>query len=84
MAKLTKFPQDMIIGFNLAKEISNNLDLETQIWLIDYLQYLYWQTEQPLHLIESLEKSKKLLQGYVQPRLVWDCLFLQNIEKISD
>ncbi len=79
--KLTKFPSDVMTGFNLAKEISTNLELDIQIWLVDYLQYLYWEQEHKLTLIESLEKSKKLLKRYVQPRLVWDCFFLENIQQ---
>ena len=81
MGKLTKFPDDKITGFQLAKEISDNLELDTQIWLIDYLQYLYWKRERDLILIESLEKSKQLLKRYVQPRLVWDCFFLESKRK---
>ena len=79
MAKLTKFPDNIILGFSLAKEISNNLELDTQIWLVDYLQYLYREQKLKFSLIHSLERSKKLLMGYVQPRLVWDCFFLENI-----
>ena len=78
MNKLNTFPEEIMIGFYLAKEISDNLEVDTQIWLIEYLQYLYWQKNQEISLIESLEKSKKLLQRYVQPRLVWDCLFLER------
>jgi DNA polymerase-3 subunit delta' len=79
--QLTKFPDDLLTGFHLAKEISEDLELETQIWLIDYLQYLYWQKNKEISLIKNLETSKKLLQRYVQPRLVWDCLFLENINQ---
>ena len=79
MTQLAKFPDDVITGFNLAKAISSNLELDIQIWLVDYLQYLYWDKEYKLSLVASLEKSKKLLSRYVQPRLVWDCFFLENI-----
>ena len=81
ITKLAKFPDDVLTGFNLAKEISNNLELDIQIWLVDYLQNLYFGKKYKLSMIESLEKSKKLLRRYVQPRLVWDCFFLANIVK---
>ena len=79
IGKLNSLPEEIMTGFYLAKEISDNLELDTQVWLIDYLQYLYWQKNQEISLIKSLEKSKKLLQRYVQPRLVWDCFFFRNI-----
>jgi len=77
--KLTKFPENIIEGLVLAKEITKNLELDTQLWLADYLQYFYWEKERKSELIISLEKVKKLLFRYVQPRLVWDCFFLENI-----
>lgn len=77
--KLTKFPKNIIEGLVLAKEITKNLELDTQLWLADYLQYFYWEKERKSELIISLEKVKKLLFRYVQPRLVWDCFFLENI-----
>ena len=66
-------------SFNLAKAITSNLELDIQIWLVDYLQYIYWHKTSRLDLIASLEKSKKLLSRYVQPRLVWECFFWENI-----
>jgi DNA polymerase-3 subunit delta' len=76
LSKLTKFPNNIIDGLILAKEITKDVELENQIWLADYLQYLYWDKHRKINLIESLEKVKKNLARYVQPRLVWDCFFL--------
>ena len=76
MSQLNKLPFEILNGFNLAKEISSNLELDVQIWLADYLQYLYWEKKRDLNLVESLENNKRLLKRYVQPRLVWDCFFL--------
>ncbi len=74
--QLKTYPDDVMTGFDLAKQISSSLELELQIWLADYLQWLYWEKKYSVDLIERLENSKKLLQRYVQPRLVWDCFFL--------
>jgi len=79
MGKLNKFPSNIIEGLSLAKEITKDLDLDIQLWLVDYLQYLYWEKNRKSELINGLEKVKKLLFRYVQPRLVWDCFFLENI-----
>jgi DNA polymerase-3 subunit delta' len=63
--------------FAIAKIITSELDNETQLWLIDYLQYFYWQKQQNQLIIQELEKAKKLLKRFVQPRLVWECCLLK-------
>ena len=78
ISRLNQLPENTIEGFKLAQEISTNLELDTQIWLADYLQALYWQKKRKDDLVQSLEKVKKALNRYVQPRLVWDCFFLAN------
>lgn len=79
MTKLNKLPENMIEGFTLAQEISKNLELETQLWLTDYLQSLYWEKQGNLSVVRALESVKKALKRYVQPRLVWDCFYLNVI-----
>jgi DNA polymerase III subunit delta' len=73
LMSLSSFSLDLLI---LSKEVSQNLSLTTQLWLIDYLQYIYWQKWHNPQILTSLEKSRKLLLRYVQPRLVWECFFL--------
>jgi len=77
LTKLSKLPQNAIEGFTLAKEISSNLEIDTQLWLADYLQSFYWEKERKSDIIQALESVKKALKRYVQSRLVWDCFFLQ-------
>ena len=76
-----RVPETIYDALTLAKEISKTLDTEAQIWLIDYLQHRYWQQQQNADLIDplifkQLEKARKSLLGFVQPRLVWECTFL--------
>lgn len=66
-------------AFTIAKEITTDLDNETQLWLIDYLQYFYWQKELNPQKIKELEQGKKLLLKFVQPRLVWECMLMKLI-----
>lgn len=66
--------------FAIAKLITTELDNETQLWLIDYLQYFYWEKHQQKEMIEELEKAKKLLRRFVQPRLVWECCLLKEVK----
>ena len=78
--KLKKLPQNPLAALELAKEITTELDNSAQLWLLDYLQYSYWQKSQDKMFVEKLESAKKQLLRYVQPRLIWDCLLLENID----
>ena len=74
--KLKKMPTTSLDALQLAKEITKELDNDAQLWLINYLQYFYWQKSQDQVFIKKLESAKKQLLSYVQPRLVWDCLLM--------
>lgn len=60
-------------AIKLAQTIANELDGQTQLWLVDYLQYYYWQQNQQAKLTAQWEKTRQYLLSYVQPRLVWEC-----------
>ncbi|MDJ0583337.1 DNA polymerase III subunit delta' [Crocosphaera sp.] len=74
--KLKKMPKTSLDALQLAKEITKELDNDAQLWLINYLQYFYWQKYQDQMFLKNLESAKKQLLSYVQPRLVWDCLLI--------
>lgn len=78
--KLKKLPENKLNAIFIAKEISQELELETQLWLVDYLQYIYWNKYQQKSIITALEKARFALNSYVQPRLVWECLFFSIID----
>ncbi len=86
LKQLQKPTEDLITGFTLSQEITNNLEVDTQIWLADYLQSCYWEKKSDLSnstIIENLEKVKRALKRYVQPRLVWDCFFLSENKSVN-
>jgi DNA polymerase III subunit delta' len=64
-------------GLELAMEIDRELDSSEQLWLVDYLQYTYWQKYRVPQTIELLEQTRSQLLAYVQPRLVWECTLLK-------
>ncbi|QUS60789.1 AAA family ATPase [Synechocystis sp. PCC 7339] len=74
--KLIHPPVDPLAAFDLAKLVDSNLDNGAQLWLVDYLQYHYWQSYGQRQWLEILEKARKYLTAYVQPRLVWESTFL--------
>ncbi len=56
----------------LAKEITEELNIEQQLWLIDYQQYRAWIKEKNSTKVKHLEELRKHLLKYVQPRLAWE------------
>lgn len=81
--KIKKIPTNQIEVLELAKIIAQELDDQTQLWLIKYLQYYYWTRLQNSKLLEILEKSHFYLLSYVQPRLIWECLLLEIFSVLS-
>ena len=67
-------------ALEVGRDISKNLDMEAQLWLIDYLQHSYWAKQQQqldkVECLKHLEAARKYLLSYVQPRLVWECTFM--------
>ncbi|ELR96367.1 DNA polymerase III subunit delta' [Gloeocapsa sp. PCC 73106] len=76
-----KSPPDQILSvFTLAKEVSQTLDTEAQILLIDYLQLYYWRSLPNPEIAAIWEKARQSLQYFVTPRLVWECTLLTVFE----
>ncbi|NET00121.1 MAG: DNA polymerase III subunit delta' [Sphaerospermopsis sp. SIO1G2] len=76
LTDVQKKPTSYRHALELAKKINKELDTESQLWLIDYLQQYYWQQLHRPSIIKELEKTRKNLLSYAQPRLVWECTFL--------
>lgn len=63
-------------GLELARDISQGLDVESQIWLLDLMQQTLWQNQRNIPHVERLEAARQHLKQYVQPRLVWEVVML--------
>ena len=74
-------PVNIPDALRLAKQISKTLDTESQIWLIDYLQQIWWKsaTASPV-LLQQLEQAKAYLKAFVQPQLVWEVTLMTGLE----
>ncbi len=79
LQSITKAPANYRDCLELAKKIDKELETETQLWLIDYLQQMYWQQRHQPNIIKLLEQTRKNLLSYAQPRLVWECTFLKML-----
>jgi DNA polymerase III subunit delta' len=82
LAKLQRGISTSLDALQLAQIIATELDGQTQLWLVDYLQYYYWQQNQQVQLIQLWEKTRQYLLSYVQSRLVWECA-LVNLSSIK-
>lgn len=76
-----QLPRNPREALTLAKQISKELEIGSQLWLVDYLQNYYWRSQGLVSIMQCLEDVKKQLQGYVQPRLVWEVAFLQIVNR---
>jgi DNA polymerase III subunit delta' len=77
-------PRSAQIALDLASQIAKSLDLEAQLWLLDYLQYRDWiegpaaaASQGQADRLGHLEEAKRQLVRYVQPQLVWEVLWLR-------
>jgi len=61
----------------LAKEITDELNIEQQLWLINFQQNNIWETETNSSIVKKLEELRKQLLTYVQPRLAWEVTLLE-------
>jgi DNA polymerase-3 subunit delta' len=63
-------------ALELARQIDQALDTDAQVWLVDYLQQVYWQQQWQPRLLYPLEQARQHLLSYAQPRLVWEVALL--------
>ncbi len=75
--RLEPLPQNPLDALSLARDITEALDIEQQIWLIDWLQQHIWIKENNVKQVKRLEKLRSHLLAFVQPRLAWEITFLE-------
>jgi DNA polymerase III subunit delta' len=78
---LDKLPKSSLRNaLELARQVGK-LELEVQLWLLDYLQQQYWQQfllgKIPPPPLAQLEIARKYLLNFVQPRLVWEVALME-------
>lgn len=84
LAQVGQVPTTRRAALELAREISQLLDTEAQLWLLDYLQHRYWpQGIGSADTLATLEKARRHLAAFVQPRLVWEMTLLAQLTQMS-
>ncbi len=74
--KLELKATNQIESLKLAKEITDELNIEQQLWFIDFHQNRIWRKEKNSIIVKQLEELRKQLLNYVQPRLAWEVTLL--------
>ena len=61
----------------IAKIISEKLEIDQQIFLINFLQKKCWEKTKNQNIIKKLEDLKIHLRGFIQSRLAWEVILLK-------
>jgi DNA polymerase III subunit delta' len=77
LQSLNQPPKSIRHALELARQVTQTLDTETQLGLIDYLQHHYWQNQHQTAHLHQLETARRHLLSYVQPRLVWEVTLMK-------
>ena len=72
------FPlHDNLKIFEIAKLISEQLEIQEQIFLINVIQNKWWDETKNSNIIKNLEDLKSHINKYIQPRLAWEVILLK-------
>jgi DNA polymerase-3 subunit delta' len=61
----------------LARDLSEALEVEQQLWLLDWWQLRLWRQRPDPAPLQRLERLRRQLRAYVQPRLAWEVALLE-------
>ncbi len=71
--------RDNLKILKIAKIISDELDIDQQMFLINFIQQKYWAKTKNINIIKKLERMKIYLKGFIQPRLAWEVTLLKIV-----
>ncbi len=76
-ARLLSLQGDPIEALALARDLSEALEGEQQLWLLDWWQLALWRRRHDSAMVQTLERLRSQLRAYVQPRLAWEVALLR-------
>ncbi|MEM6519094.1 MAG: DNA polymerase III subunit delta' [Cyanobacteria bacterium P01_C01_bin.70] len=80
VAALRQRPANLRAALDLARRVSKEMDTESQLWLVDYLQQVIWADQGSPATLQALEQARLHLRRFVQPRLVWEMTLMQFVQ----
>ncbi|KGG16810.1 MULTISPECIES: hypothetical protein [unclassified Prochlorococcus] len=75
--KITNLPTEALDALFLAKEITETINSEEQICMINWMQQFYWLREKNILKVKRLEKLKIQLKSYVNSRIAWEVTLIE-------
>ncbi len=77
--RLMVLPSRPMDALALARDITDSLDGEQQLWLIDWWQHYLWSQKIDSRPLNRLKKLRFHLLAFVQPRLAWEIALIEMI-----
>ena len=69
-------PPSAVDALSLARDLSEALEVEQQLWLLNWWQLRLWRQRRDPAQQQRLEALRRQLRAYVQPRLAWEVALL--------
>jgi DNA polymerase-3 subunit delta' len=76
-ARLQEMPTNPLGALDLARDVSEGLEGDQQLWLLNWWQTWLWHQHRNQRQMARLEVLRKHLLGHVQPRLAWEVTLLE-------
>ena len=68
---------DPVEALHLARDLTEALDGEQQLWLLGWWQWALWRSQGQVMPQRRLERLRGHLRSFVQPRLAWEVALLE-------
>ena len=75
--RLLALSGEPLSALELARDLTEALDGEQQLWLIDWWQIALWRRHADPAPLKRLERLRMQLRSFVQPRLAWEVALLE-------
>lgn len=76
-ARLLALEKDPLVALTLARDLCEGLDGEQQLWLLEWWRLALWRRRGQVAELKRIERLRRHLCGYVQPRLAWEVALLE-------
>ena len=70
-------PSNKLDILKISKTIIEELEIDQQIFLVNFMQQKYWKKTRNQSVVKKLEKLKLNLRSFIQPRLAWEVTLLK-------
>jgi DNA polymerase-3 subunit delta' len=75
--RLRSLGPDPVEALHLARDLTEALDGEQQLWLLGWWQWALWRSQGQVGPQRRLERLRGHLRSFVQPRLAWEVALLE-------